>query len=402
MYSVVKICSILFIQVIANPALALMNLDLTQGQRGSIPIKLTSVATSKPFTNKVLEVLKQDLSYTNRLDILKSDDKADYSLILEEKKQQLCMKMSTAAQSKHQAEAVCIPIEDYTARSLGHFMAQAAHEYILGKKAIYTSKLAYVREKKKENKRSYTLILADFDGGQQDVLLESDEPIMSPTFSPDASKIAYVSFEGGSSKIFVQEVATGRRELISARPGLNAAPAWSPNGSKLAIVLSTEGRAKIYIHDMKSKQITPMLDERSIQTEPVWTNDAKHIIFTSDRAGSAQIYKLELATKKIQKLTEYGNYNASPSISKDDRYLVYLTRLDRKLQTVVLDLKEKELSWIGSGILDDTPRITVGSMVVYSHSKNAKSSLNVVDVDGSFNLEIEMAKANIKYPTWNR
>lgn len=383
-------------------ALAMLNLDLTQGQQGAIPVSLKRSSTNVSLANKVADILVKDLSYTNRLQIAPPTAPVDYRLEIQSKPQQLCLNMDTAAQSSSQSQAVCVTTKDHSAASLAHFFAQSAYKYILGKQAIYTSKLAFVQEERRVDKLAYRLMLADFDGGQAEVLLDSNEPIMSPTFSPDGSKLAYVSYEGGTQKIFIQEIATGQRQLIANRPGLNAAPSWSPDGKKLALVQSPDGRAKIFIYDIVSQTTKPMLDEAYIQTEPVWRSDAKHVVFTSDRSGSAQIYEYNLHTKAIEKLTHYGSYNVSPSLSQNGEYLVYLTRLNTKLQTVALNLKKQELLWIGGGKLDDTPRITQGDLVIYAHRKHDRSSLSIVAIDGSFNLPISAKKASIKYPAWHR
>ncbi len=385
-----------------SAATAMLNLDLTQGQEGAIPISLKRPSKNNELARKVADILTKDLRYTSRLELVSTTTQADYRLEMQAKAQQLCLNMYTAALSSTQSQAICVPTAEHSAASIAHFFAQSAYTHILGKQAIYNSKLAYVKEQQKAQKSTYDLMLADFDGGQAEVLLTSDEPIMSPTFSPNGKRLAYVSFEGGTQKIFIQEIATGKRQLIASKPGLNAAPAWSPDGKKLAIVQSPQGRAKIMLYDIKSQILTPMLDEAYIQTEPVWRSDAKHIIFTSDRNGTAQIYDYNLDTKVIERLTKHGSYNVSPSISQDGKYLIYLTRLGSKLQTVALNLKEQELQWIGSGKLDDTPKITQGDMVVYAHRQHGKSTLSIVAIDGSFSLPIAQAEANIKYPAWHR
>ena len=171
---------------------------------------------------------------------------------------------------------------------------------------------------------------------------------------------------------------------------------WQKTGAGI----KSRGQAKVFIYDIATKVFTQLSKTKGIQTEPVWAADGKSIIYTSDLSGSAQIYEQDITTKKLKKLTEHGNYNVSPSISKSGNNLAYLTRIGRKLQTVILDQKAQEITWIGSGVLDDTPRLIEESIVVYAHSKGSHSSLTIGALDGSFALDIVQKGVHLKFPTW--
>ena len=372
-----------------------MSLDLTHGNVGAIPVSI-EVDRSSSSAQTIAKVIQEDFNHSKKL-VTKANTNADYTILLKEVAKKVCMQIKTAANTQ---DTRCVETKDHSKRTLGHFFSQQAYKFILGRKSIYTSKLVFVEEKKVKHKPKYFLYLTDYDALQKRLLLESDALIMSPSVSPDGKKIAYVSYEGGTSKVYIQELATAKRELISSKRGLNAAPSWSPDGTELALVLSPHKRAKVFIMNLANKKLHALLDEDAIQTEPIWSPDTKEIIFSSDRDGSVQIYAINLLTKKVRKLTHHGTYNVSPSMSKDGRYLVYLSRIDRKLQTVALELDNQALSWIGGGVLDDNPKIGSGAVVVYSHSKNQKSSLTLTDIEGDFHMNISRKNTSIKYPAW--
>ena len=214
-------------------------------------------------------------------------------------------------------------------RDMSHHIADQSFEKLTGIRGAFSTKLLYVTvERFAPNNARYTLQRSDYDGARGVTLLQSREPILSPSYAPDGKRIAYVSSEENKPRVFILHVATSRREQVTNFPGLNGAPAWSPDGNRLALVLSKDGNPEVYVMDVASKQLKRVTNQQGIDTEPFWGKDGQTLYFTSDRAGKPQIYKVNINSGATQRVTFIGNYNANPKLSADEKTLVMVHRQD--------------------------------------------------------------------------
>jgi TolB protein len=225
---------------------------------------------------------------------------------------------------------------------------------------------------------------------------------MSPAWSPDASRLAYVSFEGGQPAIYVQEIATGKRERITAFPGINGAPAWSPDGTRLAVTLSKGRNPDIYVVDVASRAARQLTTHRAIDTEPAWSPDGQHIVFTSDRGGRPQIYRVPAAGGPEQRITFEGTENTRASYSPDGKSLTMVTRLDGRFQIGLLDLETRGLQILSSGSLDESPGFAPnGAMIIYASSEGGRGVLSSVAVDGGVQTRLASQGEDVREPAWS-
>ena len=212
-------------------------------------------------------------------------------------------------------------------RLLAHHISDVIYQKITGTRGIFSTKIAYVLvQSMAEDKRRYNLEVADADGFNPQTLLVSSEPIMSPAWLPNGKELAYVSFEHHEASIYLQDLATGHRRLVSQFPGINGAPSFSPNGRQLAMVLSVTGNPKIYTFDMQTHKLIQLTQGYSIDTEPAWAPDGQSLLFTSNRGGGPQIYRYFLATHKVERVTFDGNYNARASFLPNGAGIVMMHR----------------------------------------------------------------------------
>ena len=147
-------------------------------------------------------------------------------------------------------------------RQLAHYISDGIYEEITGIQGIASTKILYVTQNK-----DYRLVVADADGKNEQILLESSEPIISPSWSPDSKKVAYVSFETGMAKVFIQDIASGDRELVIENSSQISSPAWSPDGKFLSLTMYQDGNAEIYILNLKNKNLTRLTNHYAIDTE---------------------------------------------------------------------------------------------------------------------------------------
>ncbi len=251
-------------------------------------------------------------------------------------------------------------------RDVAHQMADAIYEKITGVRGAFWTRIAYVTATGSGNNMHYALMVADSDGWNPQTIVRSAEPLLSPTWSPDGRKLAYVSFERGNSAIYVQDIATGARQLVSSFRGINGAPSFSPDGSKLALALSRSGNPEIYVMDLGSRQLTQLTNHFGIDTEPTWAPDGKTIYFTSDRGGRPQIYQVPATGGAASRVTFQGSYNATASVSWDGKKIVMAQGSGNTYRVVMMDssLGSPRWSTLSTGSLDESPSFAPNASMV--------------------------------------
>ncbi|OLU31103.1 Tol-Pal system beta propeller repeat protein TolB [Pseudomonas sp. PA27(2017)] len=290
-------------------------------------------------------------------------------------------------------------------RDMAHHIADQSFEKLTGVKGAFSTRMLYVTaERFGVNNTRYTLQRSDYDGARAVTLLQSREPILSPSFASDGKRIAYVSFEQKRPRIFVQHIDTGRREQVTNFEGLNGAPAWSPDGTKLAFTLSRDGNPEIYVMDMGSRNLRRVTNHSAIDTEPFWGKDGQTIYFTSDRSGKPQIYKTNINSGAVERVTFVGNYNANPKLSADEKTLVMIHRQDgyTVFKVAAQDLERGNLRILSDTSLDESPTVAPnGTMLIYATRQQGRGVLMLASTNGRVRLPLPTAQGEVREPSWS-
>ncbi|MGH8497087.1 MAG: Tol-Pal system beta propeller repeat protein TolB [Gammaproteobacteria bacterium] len=289
-------------------------------------------------------------------------------------------------------------------RASAHKVSDMIFEKLTGIPGAFSTRIAYVSVEGNGPDRTFKLIVADADGENPSTIAESPASILSPAWSPDGRQLAYVSFEGEASSIYVQTLRTGDRVRISAHAGVNGAPAFSPDGRMLAMTLSdADGNLDIWVMDIASRELRRLTDSDAIDTEPSWTPDGDNLVFTSDRSGGPQIYRVSARGGRAERLTFEGNYNARPRVSPTDEDLLAVVHIDRgNYRIALVDVDRNTLQVLTEGRLDESPSFAPnGNTIIYATKEGGESVLATVSVDGQVRQSIASEEGGVREPVWS-
>ncbi len=409
------------------PAPAILQIEITQGVEGALPIAVLSFLRELkgPLDQYPAEVIRADLHRSGRFSPeqgaaplrLDADEmsrllrtwkarKVDYLLVgalreLAPDRYRVEFRLfDTLRGEQLLGRSTVVRAADL--RSVAHRISDAIYQQLLGVPGAFDTRVAYVVVKGRGKARRYELQVADADGHNPRTVYRSAQPIMSPAWSPDGRRLAYVSFEGGRPAVWMQDLASGERRKLSARPGINGAPAWSPDGKRLALTLSQDGNPELYLLELASGRLTRLTRNRAIDTEPAWSPDGKALYFTSDRSGSPQIYRLELSGGSPRRITWEGRYNASADPGPRDEQLALVHQVGSDFRIAVLDRRQGLLRVLTDGRLDESPSLSPnGAMIIYATEERGRGVLAAVSSDGRVRQVLRLQEGEVREPAWS-
>lgn len=426
MKTLVRVFALSVFLFIWQSAHAVLEIEITQGVEGALPIAIAVFAGETYTAPEAIEtIVRNDLARSGFFDVL---DKQRFPKVVVNPSQLdfkawrdtgveslLLGKITQAGGDQYRIEfqlidlirkkrllGNVIPAGTKDVRKVGHKISDLVFESLTGIRGAFSTRVAYVSTINRGGIKKYVLQIADADGYNARTIFSSSKQILSPAWSPDGSRLAYVSFESDNSAIYVQDIIQGTRAKVSAKSGINSAPSWSPDGRRLALTLSAGGSPDIYILDLGAKNLKRLTSGSAIDTEPSWMPDGKTLLFTSDRSGGPQIYQVSVNGGKAQRLTFDGKYNAAADISPDGRFIALVNNSGNGFRIAIMDMQSKAMRVISNGNLDEGPSFAPnGSMIMYATADQGRGVLAAVSADGRVKQKLRLTEGDVREPSWS-
>ncbi|WP_445819180.1 Tol-Pal system beta propeller repeat protein TolB [Alcaligenes sp. SDU_A2] len=400
----------------SSPAQAQLRVDMSGVGATQYPIAIADFANN-PATQSLAEVIRADLSRSGQFQLVNATganlnaestiaydewrnrgaDYLAYGSVDQTGGQYSISYRLVDSVRQTQLDGVAFAGSEKELRRISHQIADRIYEKITGVRGVFSTRLAYVLQ----TGNGHELQIADADGQNPQVMLRSRHSIISPAWSPDGKKLAYVSFENDKPVVYVQTLATGHREPLANFKGNNSSPAWAPNGNQLAVVLSRDGISQIYTLNADGSGLRRVMRSPLIDTEPSFTPDGNSLVFVSDRGGAPNIYKVGLGGGDAQRITFNGSYNISPEVSADGTSLVYVTRRNGAFRIAIQDMANGSEQLLTAGPDDQSPSFAPNGMqILYSSVQGGRSVLAVTSVDGRVRQTLSSLNGKVREPTW--
>ena len=423
-------CAAIAVVLLAHSAEAALNIKITQGVEGALPIAVVPFGWTGPQPNPptdVAAVIAADLQRSGRFaPIPRADLPADPhekeavkfndwrllgtgNLVIG----RIALEPSGGYTLEfrlfdvfrgEQLAGLRFAVTESELRSTAHRIADIIYEKLTGEPGAFATRIAYITEYDggAAAQKRYALQVADSDGENARTVVEATEPLLSPAWSPDGRRLAYVSFETKQARVYVQELTSGARQQVAAFPGLNSAPAWSPDGLRLALTLSKDDNPEIYILDLRTRRLRRLTSNAAIDTEPAWAPDGRSLVFTSDRGGSPQIYRIPATGGRAERLTFDGRYNARATFAPGGDKLALIHGDGGVYRVALLTLDNKALQVLSDTTLDESPSFAPnGRIILYATTDDEGATLAAVSVDGRVRHRLGVQEGKVREPAWS-
>ena len=415
----------IFFSILASfSANALLEVNIIKSKEDSFPIVIAPfkfIGDSKQST-AIAKIIRDNLNRSGQFNALSTNElisnQIDFNFWQEHKKDAVVFGKIEQVSSKvfniyiyiydvfteKQLYAKKIAVHNSGFRRIAHYLSDKIYYVLLGQKGSFDTRLSYVTVSDNQSgSRTYRLQISDSDGYNPQTVVKSSQPILSPAWSSDQNKLAYVSFKNNRSEVFVIHPFLKTKTIKLPRfDGIASSPTWHPNGKSLALTISKKGNKDIYLYNFKSQELKRLTTNIAIDTEANFSPDGKSIAFTSNRTGQVQIYIKNLKSGKISRATFEGRYNAKPVYSPDGKDLALIHRVGKDYRLALLDIASRDLTILTQNKSDESPYFSPnGGMIIYSTNRDNKGILSIISLHNNQTVELMQKEGEVREPSWS-
>lgn len=414
----------ILMSVAAGATHAVLTIEITKGLASGMPIAIVPFGGEDALPQALSGIIDADLTRSGRFNSIakkdflarpRSGDSIDYKDWRLIKAEALVIGSVQARGDKFAVEMqlhnvftqerlvkVSFLVEKSLLRTVAHQISDIVYEKLTGERGAFNTRIAYISKEGPRRNATYKLLVADSDGVNARAIVVSQEPLMSPAWSPDATRLAYVSFEEQRSIVYIQNLVDGKRIKVAESKGINSAPAWSPDGTRLAVVLSKDGNPDIYVYHLGDRSLQRLTNNPAIDTEPAWAPSGRELVFTSDRGGRPQIYRMGADGSGARRVTFEGDYNARASFAPDGKSLTLVTGGRGEYHTAIFHLQDAALQVLTDTGLDESPTFAPnGRIILYATRVQGRGVLATVSADGLVRQVLKSSDGDIREPAWS-
>jgi TolB protein len=415
---------LLLITLISFSANALLEVNILKSKEAAFPIVIApfEVISDSKENVDIAKIIRDNLNRSGQFSALSTDalvtNQIDFNFWKEHKKdavvfgkvEQVSSKVFNiyiyiydvfSEKSLYQKK---ITVHNSGFRRIAHFLSDKIYYVLLGQKGSFNTRLSYVTVTGNNNGgKTYRLQISDSDGFNPQTVVRSPNPILSPAWSRDQKRLAYVSFKNNRSEVFVMTPFLKTIPIkLPKFDGIASSPAWHPSGESIALTISKQGNKDIYLYNFKSKSLKRLTKNISIDTEANFSPDGKSIAFTSNRTGQVQVYIKDLNSEKISRATFEGRYNAKPIFSPDGKDLALIHRVGKDYRVALLDIKSRDLTVMTQNKSDESPYFSPnGGMIIFSTNRDNKGILSIISLHNNQIVELMQKTGEVREPTWS-
>lgn len=197
-------------------------------------------------------------------------------------------------------------------RRIAHIIADAIYKRITGEEGYFDTRIVYIAEKGRQDRRVKRLAIMDQDGENHHFLTDGKDLVLTPRFSPSQQEITYMSYFGGVPRVYLFNIDTGRQEVLGDFPGMTFAPRFSPDGKKVIMSMARDGNTELYTMDLRTREVRRLTNHSAIDTGPYYSPDGTRIVFESDRSGTQQLYVMNTDGRGVKRISFGRGRYATP------------------------------------------------------------------------------------------
>ncbi|MCX7677283.1 MAG: Tol-Pal system beta propeller repeat protein TolB [Alteraurantiacibacter sp.] len=269
-------------------------------------------------------------------------------------------------------------------RRAAHRCADLVYSRLSGESPFFDSRIAYIAETGPKENRIKRLAIMDSDGANHRFITNGQSTALTPRYSPDYSRIAYLSYSDGNPRIYVYDIDSGRQTLVTQSSNPTFAPRWSPDGRYILFSMAVAGNTDIYRVPATGGTPQRLTNSPAIEVGGSYSPDGRYIVYESDQSGSQQCYIMNADGSNQRRISFFGGRCATPEWSPRGD-LIAFTHIVGNFRIAVMDTSGGNMRHLTDSWHDEGPTWAPNGRIVQffrTQPNTGETSIWQVDLTG--------------------